>query len=104
MMGHDNTVLKRFEQACQFVKEKYPDAEIVGPCTIHEYTYEGRVSDRNETWAWYIGEDVKLLLTCDTIIMTRGWYNSKGCQLEYAIARNQQIKILHTPDSSQELD
>lgn len=39
-----------------------------------------------EEYAYYMGEDIKKLLTCDGIVMCNGWGQSKGCVSEYHTA------------------
>lgn len=51
---------------------------------------QGDLSDK-ERYAYYMGEDVKLLLTCDAIFMCGGWENSAGCQAELSIAETYQL-------------
>lgn len=43
------------------------------------------LSDK-ERYAYYMGEDLKRLLTCDAIFFCEGWYESKGCRLEADVA------------------
>lgn len=40
-----------------------------------------------ERYAYYMGEDLKRLLTCDAVFLCPGWKYSKGCQLEARAAR-----------------
>lgn len=47
-----------------------------------------------ESYAYFIGEDIKRLLTCDAIYFCDGWTRSKGCQAEYEIARTYGIPIV----------
>lgn len=39
------------------------------------------LSDK-EQYAYYIGEDIKRLLTCDSVYLCNGWSESRGCRLE----------------------
>lgn len=45
----------------------------------------GNLSDK-EQYNYYIGEDLKRLLTCDAIFLCEGWSESKGCRLEAQIS------------------
>ena len=40
------------------------------------------ISSDKEQYAYYIGEDIKRLLTCDAVYLCNGWHESKGCRLE----------------------
>lgn len=43
--------------------------------------------DERAKYAYYMGEDLKLLLGCDAILMADPkWTNSRGCRLEYHAA------------------
>lgn len=37
---------------------------------------------KKEEYAFYMGEDIKKLLTCDAIFLCEGWADSKGCRFE----------------------
>lgn len=37
-------------------------------------------------WAAHMREDLRLLLTCDAIVMLPGWQSSDGCCLELQVA------------------
>ena len=43
----------------------------------------------------YMAEDVRVLLTCDAIIMLENWRNSKGAKMEHAIAEIQGMKMCY---------
>ncbi len=45
----------------------------------------GNLSEEEE-YAYYIGEDMKKLLTCNVVFLCDGWNRSKGCRLEVQAA------------------
>lgn len=51
--------------------------------------------DERERYAYYMGEDIKRLLTCDGVFFCEGWYNSSGCRVESYIAETYHIKHYH---------
>ncbi len=51
----------------------------------------GNLSEK-ELYAFYMGEDVKKLLTCDAVYLCDGWAMSNGCRAEIAIAEVYGIK------------
>lgn len=63
-----------------YLHDEYPDAEILTPFDAVPLD-----SSMNEPEA--IGRCVTLLLTCDTVLLDRGWTASKGCNLEYRAAK-----------------
>lgn len=58
----------------------------------------GNLSDK-EQYAYYIGEDLKRLLTCDAAFFCEDWLKSKGCRLEYHVASLYGIKRCSTYQS-----
>lgn len=48
---------------------------------------------------WLEG-DIEILKRCDVIILMRGWSQSKGAQLEYDIAKKNDLEVIE--DSKQE--
>ena len=105
MGGYEKTVWKRYVETIEWFNKthnKDKKYNITGPVNIDEF-FEGNVPERDHDWNWYIGEDVKELLTCDTIIMTRGWAYSKGCLVEAAVAKQRDMTFVFTPDSDLKL-
>lgn len=86
MGGHEITVRRRYEDAKERILNEYPAAIISGPVNIEEFTDEGMTTKRTHDWAWYIGEDIKELLTCTHIYMCQGYTDSPGCKTEKAVA------------------
>lgn len=52
-----------------------------------------------EAYAYYMGEDMKMLLTCDAIFMVdRKWSKSKGCSIEHNVACVMDMETFYTID------
>lgn len=104
MKGHEDTVKERYDKAREYLKKiynkYYPDVEleIVAPGNIDDFTEDGYMGNERKSWEWYIGEDTKILLTCNGIYMTDGWKNSKGCKVELAIASQHCKKLFGLKD------
>lgn len=43
--------------------------------------------DSNASYAEHMGRDIQALLECDAVFFCRGWQDSKGCQVEYEVAK-----------------
>ena len=71
---------------CWFCDE-HPDAEVVTPFDAVPLSEE-----IEEPQA--IGRCIALLLTCDTILLDRGWTGSKGCALEYHAAKLYNLRVI----------
>ncbi len=54
-----------------------------------------RLLGNDATYNEYLGEDLKYLLKCDSIIMLKGWGNSKGAKVEHAVATAIGIPIIY---------
>lgn len=110
MGGFETTVRRRYDDCVKWLRDVYyksyslDDIIISGPINIDEFTDEGIKTDRDHDWNWYIGEDIKELLSCNTIVMTRGWKNSPGCRVEFVVAKERGMHIIFTDDSALELN
>ena len=83
----EKTVSKRYKEALDYVKKNLPDYEPIGPVNINSFDDNGIKTKREHDYAWYMGEDVKILLRCDAILMCDGWEKSEGCHCEYEVAK-----------------
>lgn len=54
--------------------------------------------DEKEIYAYYMGEDIKLLLTCDAIFLCDGWEKSRGCNIERKVAFQMGMKAYKSMD------
>lgn len=53
--------------------------------------------NEKEQYAYYMGEDVRLLLGCDAILMADPkWSQSKGCSIEHFIADRAGLEIFYS--------
>lgn len=102
--GYEKSVHTRYDKAVKEIKSKYPNAEICGPTNINDFDNNGL--DPNvptHSWSWHLGEDIKDLLECDYIYLCKGYNDSKGCQVEYNVAKTMKINIWHALDADQDL-
>lgn len=60
--------------------------EVVTPFDIHP--------KQDKTLAHYMGKDIEALLECEAIYLAPGWQSSKGCCVEYHVAKTYDIEIL----------
>lgn len=72
------------------VEEKLKEAGHIGinPMTLVPYK-EGK------TWEEYMLDDIKLLFSCDAIIMLENWLDSKGARMEHEIAKTHGLQIFY---------
>lgn len=45
-------------------------------------------------WEQHLAEDVLQMLTCKAVYMLRGWENSQGARLEYALAQRVKMRVI----------
>lgn len=101
---HENSVRSRFDYAVDWFMSNFGVGhKICGPINIGCFDDTGLTVPRNHDWAWYMGEDIKDLLRCTHILMTRGWQDSRGCRLEKAIAEHEGLCVIYTDDAEFEL-
>lgn len=105
MAGAQKTVKKRYGQAVEEVRKTWGDCEIYGPTNILDFDDDGLYPNAPvHSWAWHLGEDIKDLLECDAIYLTRGWSASKGCRTELAVAKANLIEVFKSNDADKMLD
>ena len=61
---------------------------------LHVFNPAKLGADPNKTWAEYMRQDIRQLLTCSAIYMLKGWRKSKGARLEYRIAKALDLVIM----------
>lgn len=105
MAYHQKTVRKRYDKAVEEIREKYPDALIYGPTNIDDFDENGLDPNApTHSWSWHLGEDIKDLLECDYIYLTKGYFYSEGCKVEHAVAKAKRMGIWYAGDANQKLD
>lgn len=67
-----------FFAAEEFLKEMFPDAQIVNPARLDD-------GDTSKGWVWYMRRDIRLIADCTHVVFLPGWRDSKGANLEYLI-------------------
>ena len=51
--------------------------------------------DHGHTWEEYLKEDIKAMLTCDSIYMLSDWEISRGATVEYNLAKELNFHFLN---------
>lgn len=55
------------------------------------------ITTEKEAYAYYMGEDMKMLLACDAILMVdRDWRKSRGCSIEHSAANVMGMGIFYS--------
>jgi hypothetical protein len=84
--GHDiNSVIKRFGECERLYTSR--GFEVRNPLN-NNVPYKASYKE-------HMIADIKMLLECDSILMMRGWENSKGANLEKHIAEVLNFKIIY---------
>lgn len=98
--GHDPEAQRA--KAERFTK----DIDAIGHDAINPFDVSAppeALSDRAK-YAYYMGEDIKELLVCDAVYFSRGWEQSKVCQLEHAAAEIYGLSIFYQLDKIPEAE
>lgn len=92
--GHDPE--EQRAKAERFAK----DIDAIGhdPINPFEVPAPPEYFDEKGRYAYYMGFDIANLLWCDAAYFSRGWEQSKGCQLEHTAAEIYGLKIYYALD------
>jgi len=78
-------ILKRRSEITEFLETQFKDFEIIN--SIIEPTEE-------HNSLWYLGKSIELLSEADLAVFDTGWYNSRGCLIEFKCCNLYGIKML----------
>lgn len=81
-----NEAIKEFKNAENVIKKQ--GHTPLNPFKISPFSEEKK-------WTDYMIDDIKALFECDAIYMLRNYKESKGARIEYAIAQEIGLKIMH---------
>lgn len=78
------------------VKEKFDNAaDLLDSLDLQPVNPLNNGLQEGATWAQHMGKDIELLLECDGILMLDNWKQSKGADIERAIAKKLDMVILY---------
>ena len=97
--GKEDSYDERLEEAVKYVKEKYPEYEIITPKDAAK-NLEQSYFPLQPKYKDYLISDIQEIYDCDAIFMCNEWYNSKGCQAERAFAEAIGLEIFNQPEYS----
>ena len=80
--------MQRFKNAEKILKNKNKNFEIVNPAVENAKLPDGT------SWETYMGESLKMLCVCDTILMLRNWMWSRGAKIERMVAEQLHMNII----------
>lgn len=75
--GVDLNIAK--SQAFHFADIFRNDYNVITPFSV--------CPEPDKPYSYYMGKDIEALIECDAIFMAPGWIFSKGCNVEYHVAR-----------------
>jgi hypothetical protein len=78
--------LANFEQGCHEARQL--GMLPVNPCELPHASH-------NQTWEAFMKLDIEALLHCDAIFMLHDWQASRGACIEYALAKELGLKVIH---------
>ena len=79
-------VTKKFKETQNILESK--GFQVVNPFELNK-----NIKKSMPTWMDYMINDISYLFDCDAIYMIENWGQSKGSRIEYAIAKELNLKI-----------
>jgi len=76
-------------------RERFYAAEELLRKAGHEPVNPMRLHIVKKDWKGYMLTDIEALMTCEAIYMLEGWINSKGAKIEFCIATEMDLTIIH---------
>jgi hypothetical protein len=89
----EDSVRTRCEDSLNDIKKRNLPYEVVCPIEDEE-GFENQITIEHD-YAYFMGEDIKLLLRCQAIYMSKGWEKSKGCRAEHELAKIYGLDIFY---------
>lgn len=89
----EKEVANKFAKAKQYCIDKYK-CDVVDP--VEEVAF-----DNTKTWQYFMKEDIKLLLDCDTIFMLEDWVDSRGAKVELGLAKSLDYDVIYEGNSEE---
>jgi hypothetical protein len=83
------TGIKNFNH--EAFNKKAKELRALGNDVCNPAEHDGGSTDKDRSF--YLRIDIEELLTCDAVVLLDGWKNSKGAQLEVAIAKELKLRI-----------
>ena len=97
--GKDDSYDERLEEAVKYVKEKYPEYEIITPKDAAK-NLEQAYFPLQPKYKDYLLSDMQEIYDCDAIFMCNGWELSNGCFAERAFAEAIGLEIFNQSEYS----
>lgn len=99
MTGVEEKVSERYKSVLEDIHKRKLDEkyDIISPKDIDDFNEFGssQQMDDEHDYAYFMGEDVKLILRCNALYMTKAWETSKGCRTEHEIAKIYGLRIFY---------
>ena len=92
--GKEDSYDERLEEAVKYVKEKYPEYEIITPKDAAK-TLEQAYFPLQPKYKDYLIRDMYEIYDCDAIFMCNEWELSNGCKAERAFAEAIGINVIY---------
>lgn len=92
--GKEDSYDERLEEAVKYVKEKYPEYEILTPKDAAK-NLEQAYFPLQPKYKDYLIRDMDEIYDSDAIFMCNEWELSKGCQAERAFAEAIGINVIY---------
>ena len=88
---------EHFADAEEFLRNKYPEAEIVNPLVLENdpnYEEAQQYLEGEELYNWVMKRDIRLVTECTHIYALKGWERSRGARLEIFVGTSLGLDVL----------
>lgn len=93
MTGYKDFNRPAFHRAAKAAREQ--NFDVASPAELFE------AGPHDQTWSFYMKGAIRMMLTCDVILMLDNWSNSKGATLEWKIAQELQMPVHYESASTE---
>ena len=92
--GKEDSYDERLDEAVKYIKEKYPEYEIITPKDAAK-NLEQAYFPLKPKYKDYLLSDMDEIYDCDAIFMCNEWELSNGCKAERAFAEAIGINVIY---------
>lgn len=83
----EEEIFKIRKKAVKYLSSRYGNIEVID--NVHHDD-----APENAGRIWHLGRSIQMMSEADAVYFCKGWMNAKGCQIEYEVCKEYNLKIL----------